>query len=289
MPLQVHLLGPLTFQTCHADRPDHPQTFTLESGRSRELLAYLILHPQAHVRERLASHLWADITTERAMKVLRQALWQLQTALEQACDTPALLVQGDTIQLHPNHALELDIAAFDCACRACETLSLPELPIIQHAQSLYRGDLLSGWDHEWCLYERERLQNAHVNLLDHLMDHAERQGQYAQGIRHGTKILEVDRARECTHQRLMRLHHLNGDRTAAIRQYERCCEALNLELGIEPARKTKALLEAIRTDTLEVAGGPMGEAGERWAELMGGVQRLQVMLEEFKRAVQGGS
>jgi hypothetical protein len=45
---------------------------------------------------------------------------------------------------------------------------------------------------------------------------------------------------------MMRLHWLAGDRTAAIRQFDRCVAYLRTELGVEPAESTLALYERIR-------------------------------------------
>jgi DNA-binding SARP family transcriptional activator len=55
----------------------------------------------------------------------------------------------------------------------------------------------------------------------------------------------------------MRLHYLNGDRTAALRQFERCRHALRTELGIEPAAPITLLYEQIRADRLEAAQSPV--------------------------------
>ncbi|MGH9768785.1 MAG: bacterial transcriptional activator domain-containing protein, partial [Blastocatellia bacterium] len=42
-----------------------------------------------------------------------------------------------------------------------------------------------------------------------------------------------DPACERTHQQMMRLKHLAGDRTGAMRQYDRCVKALCQELGVQ--------------------------------------------------------
>jgi DNA-binding SARP family transcriptional activator len=87
-------------------------------------------------------------------------------------------------------------------------------------------------------------------ILDKLMDHCEAHHRYAVGLAYGTRILLCERARERTHRRLMRLHYLSGDRTAALRQYERCIRVLNEDLEVGPARRTVALYDQIRTDRL---------------------------------------
>jgi hypothetical protein len=49
----------------------------------------------------------------------------------------------------------------------------------------------------------------------------------------------------------MLLKYRAGDRTAALRQYERCVRALAEELGVEPQKHTTQLYEQIRADRLD--------------------------------------
>src|SRR5262249_46177510 len=48
----------------------------------------------------------------------------------------------------------------------------------------------------------------------------------------------------------MRLHYLAGDRASAIRRYEQLRRLLDDELGVPPLDETRALYDAIVTDTL---------------------------------------
>jgi hypothetical protein len=47
----------------------------------------------------------------------------------------------------------------------------------------------------------------------------------------------------------MRLHYIAGDRTGALRQFERCRDALREELGIAPGERIRLLCEQIRADS----------------------------------------
>jgi DNA-binding SARP family transcriptional activator len=67
----------------------------------------------------------------------------------------------------------------------------------------------------------------------------------------GEKILYYDRARERTHRRMMRLHYLAGDRTSALRQYQKCVTILQEELEVKPAESTRLIYEKIRADKLD--------------------------------------
>jgi DNA-binding SARP family transcriptional activator len=60
------------------------------------------------------------------------------------------------------------------------------------------------------------------------------------------RSLEVDPARESTYRALMRLLFMNGDRTSALRAYERCAAVIQGEFGVLPESETEALVAEIR-------------------------------------------
>jgi DNA-binding SARP family transcriptional activator len=95
------------------------------------------------------------------------------------------------------------------------------------------------------------LQQIYLALLEKQMAYCETHGDYVTGLDCGTCALRYDMAHERIHRRLMRLHYLAGNRTAALRQYERCVAFLRQELDVTPARRTVALYEAIRADQLD--------------------------------------
>lgn len=249
--LNVCLFGKLSLQWNGRSLPG------FDGRKPQQLLSYLLLHrdhPQP--REVLADLLWGDYSTEQAKKYLRQALWQLQSALvrnHQPTNSCLLTVDTEWVDLHSGADLWLDVAVFEEAFSLVQNieghdLDLEKAQLLERAAQLYQGDLLKGWYESWCLFERERLQNMYLAMLDKLMGYSESNRQYETGIVHGTRILFFDRAREHTHQHLMLLQYLAGNRTAALRQYERCSAALNEELGVKPARSTQSLYEQIRDD-----------------------------------------
>jgi DNA-binding SARP family transcriptional activator len=225
----------------------------------QEVLCYLLLHrDRPHPRETLADLLWGKTTTAQSRRYLRKALWQLHAALDSQCnpsDGCLLLTEPDWVQVNPEANLWLDVAVFEQAYRLAQDVPGRELDpqlvhTLQGAVDLYRGDLLEGWYQDWCLYERERLQHLYLIMLDKLMGHCEAQHDCETGLTYGALILRYDRARERTHRRMMRLHYLSRNRTAALRQYERCVAALHEELDVGPSRCTVTLYQQIRADLL---------------------------------------
>jgi DNA-binding SARP family transcriptional activator len=249
--LRVHLFGKFNIER------DNQILDGFESGKSLELFCYLLLNrDQYHNRETLAGLLWDSNSTSQSKKYLRQALWQLQNILQDdsnAPDHPILLIEPEWIRVNPEADLWIDVVEFEAAYKKAHglqgwQLDAEALRALQHATQIYSDDLLLGWYQDWALFERERLQNMFLSILDKLMVYCEAHGEYEEGIHYGTRILSFDRAHERTHQCLMRLYYLSGDRTAALRQYLRCEQALKEELGVEPARRTQELYEIFKAD-----------------------------------------
>jgi DNA-binding SARP family transcriptional activator len=231
----------------------------------QELFSYLVLNrSRPHNRETLAGVLWGGGRADQARKYLRQTLWQLQSSLARehpASGEDVLIVDTGWVHINLRADMSVDVLelerAFDLVRDVPgQEFSAETVVTVKAAIGLYQGDLLEGWYQDWCLLERERLQVIYLIMLDKLMSHCERAREYESGIAYGHQILLVDRAREQTHRRLMRLHALGGDRTAAMRQFERCLEALAEELDVEPSQRTHDLHALIRADRFPTVGLP---------------------------------
>lgn len=231
-----------------------------ENCKVHELLSYLLLHRNVpQTREQLASVFWGETATQQSKKYLRQTLWHLHSLCKSQLGLGAhelFLTENETIVCNPDIDLWIDVEAFQSALNHFRPNTVIEEPAAQQlrqAVDLYQGDLLEGWYSDWCLYEREHLQNLFLAVLDKLTTYCELQGDYESGVWYATRILKCDPARERAHQQLMRLMYLIGDRTAALRQYEHCREALQKELGVAPSRQTRMLYDRICQDQVEDA------------------------------------
>ena len=269
----------------------------LEAPRLQELFSYLLLYRgRPHARETLAALLWGDSPTATSKKYLRQALWQLQSALNSDTAPPTghlLVVEPDWIQIDPAAGLWLDVAEFEHSFNHVQGVRGSELDedgarSLEDAVALYKADLLEACYEDWCIYERERLQNMFLSMLDKLMSYSESHDQYENGLQYGGRILTCDRAREHTHRRLMRLHYLAGNRTAALRQYERCVAALQEELGVKPAKRTTDLYDQVRADSLD--GSLSARQGDVPAssppEAVGRLRQIRSLLVDIQREIQ---
>jgi DNA-binding SARP family transcriptional activator len=267
----------------------------------QQMFCYLLLYrDRPHPREALAHLLWDDDHTDQPNRCLRKTLWQLRTALDapsETLDEPLLWVDPEWVQINPQATLWLDTAVFEQAFNQTRgvpgrALDVASAQALKRALDLYRGGLQESWYQDWYLYERERFRHMYLILLDKLMGYDEAQHSYEEGLAYGTLILRCDQASERTHRRLMRLYYLAGDRTAALRQYERCARALAEELGVEPAQSTVALYQRIRADRLAPpvlpptqSAGPVRTTASPLPVLLQRLRRLEQALIELEHEV----
>ncbi len=249
-PLRFHLFG--RFRMTGGETPDPARR---PPRRMLEVLCYLLLvPPKAHNREQLADLLWGETDSRNARKYLRQAVWHLQTELialagPHACSI--LRVDNEWLEVNPaapvwTDAREMRQAHERVRSRRGAELIAADVQAARRAIDLYEGELLEGWYQDWCIQERERYRTMRLALLEKLFSHAEHRFRWDEALTYGGTILEEDRAHERTHLRLMRIHVARGDRTAAIRQYAACREALIQEFAVEPGPDVTALYEQAR-------------------------------------------
>lgn len=250
--LQVRLFGDVSVEQAGRSIP-------FPSGKALELFCYLLIHrDRAHTREALSEVLWPEGRSASAKGYLRQALWRLNATVQcrpdrHRTEIELLIVEPDWVRINPDAAWWLDVNAFERACAAVRdisgySLSHSQVAGVESALELYRGDLMVTRSHDWCGYERDRLQLAYLAILDQLMCYCEAQRRYAKGLGLGQIVLRCDPARECTHRQLMRLYYRAGDRTSAIRQYQRCTSVMAQEFGVQPSAGTVALYDQICAD-----------------------------------------
>lgn len=231
------------------------------TDKARALLAYLAVEAgRPHRREALAGLLWSDQPQRKANQNLRQALVHLRQALDECKGAPFLLVTRETIQFNASGDYELDVAAFTALSQACHQhrhtrlgACRPCLRRLEQMAQLYRGEFLAQFMasdnsvfEEWAVLKREWLHRQAVEALTHLADYYERRGDLSGARQYAFRQVELEPWREEAHRQLMRLMALDGQRSAALAQYEKCRAALAHELHVEPTDETIALYEQIR-------------------------------------------
>ncbi|MFN2131456.1 MAG: BTAD domain-containing putative transcriptional regulator, partial [Anaerolineae bacterium] len=219
----------------------------LASDKVRALLYYLAVEgDRPHRRESLAGLLWPDYPERSARTNLSNALSNLRTALgDREADVPYLHVSREAIQFNGESEHWVDANAFTAHIGRGAW---------EQAAALYRGSFLDGFSlsdsppfEQWILVTRERLQRQAVDVLGQLVAQHEKEGNLDHAISAARRQLAIEPWHEEGHRALMRLLALDGQRSAALAQYDACVRALEEELGAAPSPQTTALRERIRT------------------------------------------
>lgn len=283
--LTVHLLGRFDLRLQEGIRCD------LGSHKAEELFAFLVLRRGRPCgRDYVADLLWEDGSAQ-SRKYLRQALWQVNRGLVGANLENLLTTDHEWMQL--SHAsLNVDLLTVEeVNQRSLGQVGRDFLPktaaAVESAALLYQGDLMDGWHSTWLADERERCRAVFLTLAEKLCDYYESRGQVEATLAWIERVLAAEPAHERSHQRSMRVLYHAGDRTGALRQFQRCTAALSRELDVAPSPKTVALMERIRADTqipVEFDSRPSSPApGEVIACLRSFKSRLESLLQDLDR------
>jgi DNA-binding SARP family transcriptional activator/tetratricopeptide (TPR) repeat protein len=231
--LQIRLLGDFRVEY------DGAPVDGLTRPRCQALLAYLLLHREAaQSRHHLAFLLWPDSSEAQALTNLRHVLHDLQAALPRGPSW--LAVTSQTLRWNTATPFDLDVAAFGQGAHSDATPAE-----LQTAIDVYRGELLPACYDDWVLPERERLLQAYLSALERLAAIRETEGDYGAAIDLARRLLSRDPLREASYRLLMRLHTLNGDRSAALHVYHSCASVLQEELGVTPDPSTRRQYEQL--------------------------------------------
>ena len=85
----------------------------------------------------------------------------------------------------------------------------------------------------------------------------------------------------------MWVHYQIGDRTAAIRQYQRCVQTLWDELSVAPGHETRQLYDQICADSAPQSEEIPGQTENSVSTLLTEIQRLQTMLSDLQNQIAG--
>ncbi len=239
----IHLLGDLIVTQ---DGQPIPK---LISRKAELLLAYVAQEQRPHSREVLATLLWDERTQQQASANLRTVISSLRKHAGDFVD-----ISRQTVALKAG--VWVDTAVFQQQLTEAqkEMPSAAAAAEIEAALALYKGDFLENVSvrgsmalEDWIWLTRASLRQQALEARQYLIAYYLQQGQYDDGIRHATVLLEVDPWHEETHRQMMRLLAYNGQQQAALAQYETCVQLLESELGVPPESETTGLFERLQT------------------------------------------
>lgn len=259
---RLFLMGPLRLMRPHSYMELGDSVFGREAART--LLTALVVAEvldRAPTREELALQVAPKARTPEQQK---KALYNAASAARAACASPnSILAVGPTgLELNTNPELEgsvwVDALEILRAVRSGSELERAgkigaAFDEYQRALLLARkGDFASDNYADWVDAARDRIRAVVRQASLALADIALRSGLYAAGIEEISNQLTRDPYDEEAHRMLIRLYNESGNRSAALKQLDKCRKLIKKEFGVEPEPETmklrRELLGAVRDE-----------------------------------------
>lgn len=198
----------------------------------RHLAALLLMLATegAIARSDAAQRLWPEAEPANARNSLRQRLHKVRLL------HPRIIEGLSVLTLHESVATDLAVTAppdegGDCseADRLLSGMVYPGNP-----------ELMAWIDAARAHWRRQR-----TAWLDQEAARLELDGRLEDALGYLDALMALDRLDEAIHRRVIRLHYLQGNGTAALRVYERLITALQAEMGKPPDPETRQLAHVI--------------------------------------------
>jgi len=239
------------------------------------LAAYLAQSGQSHSRDELTFLLYPKQARSQAQSNFRAILSYLHKVL----DSKWLVVDRSRVTLATTQHVWIDTHEF---LRLLQDAQHPDAGAnVQHeeqllcdAARLYRGTFLEGFYlkdsprfEDWLLFQQEDFQERYAFIQRRLLAIHISRGEFELALEFGRRLLRLDHLDEAVHRSMMKLYHLVGRSSAALRQYESCRNLLAEELGEAPEEETERLYAAIQCRR-EVPGREADQALRQFSDHM---------------------
>ena len=257
--LRLKLLGQMECRTASGTLVNLP------TRKSEVLLAFLALSPGINIpRERLTSLLWSDRSEDQARNSLRQSLSLIKKAIGNEL-SDVLDIDRNAVGLASDR-IEVDVLQFE------SLIDDPNQDNLVRAIALYQDEFLQGMSvrdkvcEDWIDGERDRLRRLAVATLTNLSQLQVAESNFTAAIESVERLVVYDPLQESGWRLLMTAYYLNNDRNHGLMAYKRCRKILQLELGIEPDKKTRDLYHRLKQDQFDGANSEITESNPVGAE-----------------------
>jgi TolB-like protein/DNA-binding SARP family transcriptional activator len=236
--------------------------FLPRGRKTRGLLACLYLANGERVsRSRLVGLLWDRSADAQARMSLRQSLSELNSVVNR--HVPGLVeIDRDSVRLDVRKCWVDALAILEASADATADTSNLLQPYGERLLEDLDG-ITPSFDH-WLAAERTRFEDRVRKIFEAELDRLTEQNAKPE-VRAAAarRLINFEPTHEGAVRSLMKAFAQMGDRPQAIREFERCRQALLTVLDLPPSKETTAVYEAIRIESPQMASpvifeGPAG-------------------------------
>jgi two-component SAPR family response regulator len=208
-----------------------------------ELLAYLALHPKGASRDELVEAIWPAQDPERT----RPRFWQSVTEARKAIGD-AWLHEGERYQLDRSK-VRVDLDELDQLLTIVSDDAANHATTLERALALWRGEPLEGTDYLWAEGDMRSLSATLLDLLERVGRVRLARGDARGALQTAEQAIALDQLHEPSWRLALQAEHALGLRESITRRYGEPTRSLDEQLGLEPARETRAMFRRMLEQT----------------------------------------
>lgn len=253
--VEINKLEIFTFGGLSVKRPGELDVISKKewlSRKAQELLGLLLVLSGSTgvTREILAVYLWPEANKKKSQLNFRVAL----THLNRILGNEIVIKKGQFLMLN-KETVRVDCWIFEELFKEWQYLKQdgklhPAEDRARKAIALYKGDLMPEFYCTPIVNKQLELEEILRNLLLWLAKRCIERLEWQDAIFFARRVLTLEVNDESAHQIIIEGLYTQGDRTSAIRQFERLKKSLKEELNAEPSLETMRLYRKITTSNL---------------------------------------
>ena len=215
------------------------------SAKPRELLLFLLCHPDGRTREQVGLAFWPEASIEQVRNSFHVTLHRLRKTLGGA---HWVTLSNDQYAVDSRVAVDFDASRFerDVTAGLARLRKDGDTTLLEEALTLYGGDFL---EHEvvgdWHLELRDRLRNKYVGALVALGERHMKRERWADAAEAWRRLVARDELDERAYRGLMTCYAKLGERSQVQQLYQRVERVLRKELETKPAAETVQLYQRL--------------------------------------------
>ena len=205
---------------------------------TRELIAYLALHPKGATPDQLVEALWPDHDPKRS----RPRLWQSTTEARRVLDE-AFARDDDGRYRLDRQLVRIDTDELTRLLDEANTATAPTAAAaaVERALALWRGTPLDGADYPWADSDLRRLRATQIDLLRRAGTTRFAAGDARGALAAAERGIAIDQLHEPCWRLALEAEGRLGLREAVTARYDTLKHLLDGRLGLRPEPATTAL------------------------------------------------
>src|SRR5438445_1404640 len=215
------------------------------SAKPRELLLFLLCHPDGRTREQVGLAFWPEASIEQVRNSFHVTLHRLRKTLGGA---HWVTLSSDQYAVDSRVVVDFDASRFerDATAGLARLRKDGDTTLLEEALTLYGGDFL---EHEvvgdWHLELRDRLRHKYVGALVALGERHMKRERWADAAEAWRRLVARDELDERAYRGLMTCYAKLGERSQVQQLYQRVERVLRKELETKPAAEPVQLYQRL--------------------------------------------